>query len=91
MAKEIDEIFDIISQSKNFLLRGGAGSGKTHTLVETLKMIFLRDPLAKIACITFTNVAVKEILERTAFENLKVLTIHDFLWDTIKSFKNKLI
>ncbi|XHR95566.1 UvrD-helicase domain-containing protein [Mucilaginibacter sp. UC70_90] len=90
MAKEIDEIFDVISENKNFLLSGGAGSGKTHTLVQVLKAIFLKDPLAEVACITFTNVAVKEILERTAFENLRVLTIHDFLWDTIKSFQKNL-
>jgi len=90
MAKEIDEIFEIISESRNFLLSGGAGSGKTHTLVEVLREIFLRDPLAEVACITFTNVAVKEILERTSFENLKVLTIHDFLWDTIKPYQKNL-
>lgn len=90
MAKEIDEIFDAIAEGKNFLLSGGAGSGKTYTLVEVLKAVFEINPIAKVACITFTNVAVKEIMGRTSFENLRVLTIHDFLWDTIKSYQKNL-
>ena len=33
--KEVDEIFSIIKKGHSFLLSGGAGSGKTYSLVET--------------------------------------------------------
>lgn len=88
MATEIDEIIKHIEKSNNnFLLSGGAGSGKTYTLIELLNRIYNRHPEANIACITYTNVAADEILERTNFENLFVSTIHDFLWNNIRNFQ----
>ncbi|SHG67662.1 DNA helicase-2 / ATP-dependent DNA helicase PcrA [Fodinibius roseus] len=87
MAQTIDEIFSHIYEGNNFILKGGAGSGKTYTLIEVLKRIYTEDPAANVACITFTNVAVNEIKERAPFKRLKISTIHDFLWDTIKSFQ----
>ncbi|MBD0384908.1 ATP-dependent helicase [Paenibacillus sp. WST5] len=38
----------------------------------------------------YTNAAVKEISERVNHNNLIVTTIHDFLWDNIKSFQKDL-
>lgn len=87
---EIDEIFEHISAGNNFLLSGGAGSGKTYSLVEVLKVIYKTNPLAKVACITYTNVAANEIKVRAPFENLRTSTIHDFLWDTIQRYQNDL-
>lgn len=87
MVTEIEEIFSHIDQKNHFLLSGGAGSGKTHTLVELLQGIYDRNPKARVACITFTNVASDEIKERANFENLSVSTIHDFLWLNISSYQ----
>lgn len=87
---EIEQIFGCIARGENFLLSGGAGSGKTYSLVEVLKRIYSENPKASIACITYTNVAVKEIKERAPFRNLRASTIHDFLWDMIVSFQNDL-
>ncbi|WP_228378446.1 UvrD-helicase domain-containing protein [Chryseobacterium sp. CCH4-E10] len=48
------------------------------------------NPTAKVACMTYTNAAVKEIEERVNHKNLNVSTIHDFLWDSIKHFQKEL-
>ncbi len=87
---EVQEIFKHIDNNKNFLLSGGAGSGKTYSLVQVIKQIFLEKPTTKIACMTYTNAAVKEIEERVNNKNLNVSTIHDFLWDNIKHFQKEL-
>lgn len=87
MAKEIEEIFEHIHNKCNFLLSGGAGSGKTYSLVEVVKRIYAENPLSRIACITYTNVAANEIKERAPYELLRVSTIHDFLWDIISSYQ----
>lgn len=87
MAEEINEIFEHIGNGNNFLLSGGAGSGKTYSLVEVVKGIYEQNPLARIACITYTNVAVNEIRERLPFQHLRVSTIHDFLWDVIAPYQ----
>lgn len=87
---EIIEIMDCIRVGSNFLLSGGAGSGKTYSLVETLKLIALDYPTARIACITYTNAAAIEIRNRVKVKNLKVSTIHDFLWDTIAPFQKEM-
>lgn len=90
LKNEIDRIFDHIEKGDNFLLSGGAGSGKTYTLVQCIIGIIDKFPNHKIACITYTNSAVKEIEERIDHKNLQVLTIHDFLWNCIKNFQNEL-
>jgi len=87
---EIDQIFGHIANGENFLLSGGAGSGKTYSLVEVLKSIYSERPAASVACITYTNVAVNEIKERAPFRNMRASTIHDFLWDIIQSFQDDL-
>jgi DNA helicase-2/ATP-dependent DNA helicase PcrA len=87
---EVVQIFEHIQNGKNFLLSGGAGSGKTYSLVQVIKKAITDNPTAKVACMTYTNAAVKEIEERVGHDNLNVSTIHDFLWDSIKSFKKEL-
>ena len=86
----ISEIKKHIAQKENFLLSGGAGSGKTHTLMLVLEEIFKENPLANVACITFTNVAANTIKSRSPYNNLRVSTIHDFLWDSIKNYQKNL-
>ncbi|MGV0833724.1 UvrD-helicase domain-containing protein [Empedobacter brevis] len=87
---EVQEIFQSIDNGRNFLLSGGAGSGKTYSLVSVIRQAIAENPTAKVACMTYTNAAVKEIEERVNHKNLNVSTIHDFLWDSIKHFQKEL-
>lgn len=87
---EFQQIMEHIANGDNFLLSGGAGSGKTYSLVQVIKKIIEDNPTSKIACMTYTNAAVKEIEERVNHKNLNVSTIHDFLWDNIKHFQKEL-
>ena len=94
MVEKIDELKKIqecIENNNNFLLSGGAGSGKTYSLVQTINFIKENYNNKAIACITYTNVAVNEIKNRVVDNrNLKVSTIHDFLWENIKHFQKEL-
>ncbi len=87
---EVQEILSHIDNGDNFLLSGGAGSGKTYSLVEVIKQVILENPTSIIACMTYTNAAVREIEKRVNHKNLVVSTIHDFLWDNIKHFQKEL-
>lgn len=90
LESEVQDIFKYIDQGKNFILSGGAGSGKTYSLVSIIRQIIEEHPTVKVACMTFTNAAVKEIEGRVNHKNLNVSTIHDFLWDNIKHFQKEL-
>jgi DNA helicase-2/ATP-dependent DNA helicase PcrA len=86
-----------IDNGNSFLVEAGAGSGKTWTLVESLKYIIaeksesLKRLNQKIVCITYTNIAKNEIAERIERNPIAiVLTIHEFLWDVIRNFQNEL-
>jgi len=59
-------------------------------LVNVIRQAIAENPTAKVACMTYTNAAVKEIEERVNHNNLNVSTIHDFLWDSIKHFQKEL-
>ena len=87
---EVQEIFQCIDNKRNFLLSGGAGSGKTYSLVQVIRQVIAENQAAKVACMTYTNAAVKEIEERVNHKNLNVSTIHDFLWGNIKHFQKEL-
>ena len=92
------EIQFCIEQRKSFILDAGAGSGKTSSLVEALSYLIssgIGSKLARnsqrIACITFTNVAKDQVVERTGGSPLlHVSTIHDFLWTLIRHHQNAL-
>ena len=90
LESEVQEIFECIDSSSTFLLSGGAGSGKTYSLVQVIRQAISENPSAKVACMTYTNAAVREIEERVSHQNLSVSTIHDFLWDNIKHFQKEL-
>jgi len=95
MASELtplDQIKECIKDRSNFLLSGGAGCGKTHTLKEALEYIFTDSELKQnsVACITFTNVAADEVRSRIQNPNLYVGTIHEFLWSCIKQYQKDL-
>ena len=93
-----EEIKQLILDKKSFVLEAGAGSGKTYTLIQTLNYLLqnksesLKYNNQKIVCITYTNVAKNQIIDRIQNNPLViVLTIHEFLWDCIKSFNKQLI
>lgn len=64
LEQEVQEIFQCIDEDRNFLLSGGAGSGKTYSLVSVIRQFISENPSEKVACMTYTNAAVKEIEER---------------------------
>lgn len=98
MASKVEQqIFNCIENQESFILDAGAGSGKTWTLVQTLNYLIekksnkLKNTNQKIVCITYTNIAKDEIIERTEHNELiRVSTIHDFLWDCIKYYQKEL-
>ncbi|PWV70549.1 UvrD-helicase domain-containing protein [Halomonas sp. A11-A] len=90
LSEESRHVIDLIKSKKHFLLSGGAGSGKTYSLVEVLKAVVSDSPSLNIGCITYTNAAVNEIEDRISHENLYVSTIHDFLWGNIKCFQSEI-
>ncbi len=83
--------------NRHFVMVAGAGSGKTTSLVKALAQVertrgsVLRRNGQKIACITYTEVAVEEIHGDVGNDELfHVSTIHSFLWAIIKPFQNNL-
>lgn len=93
----LEQIQVYLENKQSFILEAGAGSGKTWTLIQSLKYLlnFNTEQLIKykqkIACITFTNVAKNEISERIDFNPLvSIHTIHEFLWSIIKNYPTDL-
>lgn len=90
MDKEGRLILEHIAQNHHFLLSGGAGSGKTYSMVQVIRAVLDAYPGANIACMTYTNAAASEIEHRINDSRLNVSTIHDFLWDNIQNFQKEL-
>ena len=94
----LKKIYRAIDSKTSFRLEAGAGAGKTYSLIEALGFIidkyydhFLQKDM-KVACITYTNVAKKEINDRT--DNSPVVlaeTIHAFSWGIIQNFQKQMI
>lgn len=79
----------MIEENKNFVLQGGAGSGKTESLKRVLEHISQKYPDKNVACITHTNLAVDEIVSRVD-ENYTICTIHSFINSLIKNYKKNM-
>lgn len=97
MDNSLQNIQQSIAEKQSFILEAGAGSGKTWSLVESIKYIInhesqnLAKHNRKIACITYTNVAANEIIERIDNNPLvNVETIHNFLWSIIGGYTEEL-
>ncbi|MEJ1161179.1 UvrD-helicase domain-containing protein [Prosthecomicrobium sp. N25] len=80
--------------STGFVMVAGAGSGKTTSIVKALDHLrvtrgsLLRQRSQKIACITYTELAVAEIWGDVGNDPLfHVSTIHSFLWTALKPFQ----
>ncbi|WP_314568479.1 UvrD-helicase domain-containing protein [uncultured Actinomyces sp.] len=92
------ETLRAIQSGKNFIFEAGPGSGKTTSLIQTLREILdetadiINTQRQKIACITFTNVAANEIVERLDDDSdiVHVSTIHSFLWNQVRRYQSEL-
>lgn len=94
----IENIKRFIENKESYVLEAGAGSGKTYTLIQTINYLIetkaasLQRENKKIVCITYTNVAKNEIIERLENNPLLIVsTIHDFLWGCIKLYNKQLL
>lgn len=86
LLKDSHELIDI---EHHFKVNAGPGAGKTTWLVNHIKNVVQHSSrlgnVKKIACITYTNVAVEKILSNLGevTENVEVSTIHSFLYKHI--------
>jgi DNA helicase-2/ATP-dependent DNA helicase PcrA len=82
-----DKLLDDIEH--HFRVSAGPGAGKTHWLVGHIKNVLHNSnrlaKTRKVACITYTNIAVETILGRlgTSADRVEVSTIHSFLYKNI--------
>lgn len=97
VSKVVDEVQLCIDNGESFIIEAGAGSGKTWTLVQALHHVIgkygdeYQKKNKKLACITYTNVAKEEIINRINNNKMvDVKTIHDFLWSIVERFQKEL-
>ncbi len=76
----------IESKDQHILVLAGAGSGKTYTLIQKIKAIIKSENNAKILCLTFSNLAAKELKHRLNEESVGVYTFHGFCFNLIKPY-----
>ena len=95
--QKLISIYEAIDNHKSWCLQAGAGSGKTYSLVESIKYIVRNYGLSlkynnqRIACITYTNVAANEIKIRIGNNDIvSVSTIHEFVWKIIEKYQIQL-
>lgn len=82
-----EQDIEIYNDEFNFKVFAGPGAGKTYFIIENIKVIISKsqklkiDENRRIACITYTNVAVDEIKRRLESygKYVHVSTIHSFL------------
>ena len=75
---------------KSYHISAGPGAGKTHILVEHISNVLAKGKSClgangKIACITYTNIAVETINKRLSdtADRVDVCTIHSFLFKNV--------
>ncbi|WP_196140729.1 UvrD-helicase domain-containing protein [Aliikangiella sp. G2MR2-5] len=92
------QLNDCVDSFESFRFNAGAGAGKTYALVETIryivknKLLDLEKKNQQVVCITYTNVAVREIKERLGSSDIVLIsTIHDRLWDVIRPYQQELV
>lgn len=80
---------DLIPIEQHFRVSAGPGAGKTYWLINHIKNVLYTSSrlykTRKIACITYTNIAVDTILTRlgSSSDRVEVSTIHSFLYKHI--------
>lgn len=83
-----------LDRHESFIFEAGAGAGKTYSLIQALRYLIERNGKElirnhqQVACITYTNVATKEIETRTdRHPAVYSSTIHSFCWTLIQDFQ----
>lgn len=99
--KELDSLFEIfhsIDKNESVIFNSGAGAGKTYALIECLKYVIknyeknLKKHNQHVICITYTNVATREVKERLGNTDLVLIsTIHERIWELIKDYRRELV
>jgi DNA helicase-2/ATP-dependent DNA helicase PcrA len=85
----LPDISELTEIDSNFRVFAGPGAGKTTWLIEHLQNILKTScrlhRTRKIACITYTNVAAEEVLNRLSCDRSRfdISTIHSFLYRNI--------
>ena len=80
---------DLIPIEQHFRISAGPGAGKTYWLVNHIENVLQNSNrmgcYRKIACITYTNIAVETIVKRMGFiaDRVEVSTIHGFIYANI--------
>jgi DNA helicase-2/ATP-dependent DNA helicase PcrA len=86
---EIDSGTLLTDIERHFRVVAGPGAGKTHWLVKHIKHVVASSkrlsPVSRVACISYTNVAVNEIVTRlgSSATQVEVSTIHSFLYRNV--------
>jgi DNA helicase-2/ATP-dependent DNA helicase PcrA len=96
--ESLNGILRSIDKSESIIFNSGAGAGKTYALIESLKYVIrdyhneIMSHNQHIICITYTNVAAKEVKERLGNTNLVLIsTIHERVWEIVKSHQKQLV
>jgi len=92
--RALEKMYECIRTRQNFRMEAGAGAGKTYSLDKALRLIIDKQGASllrksqRVACITYTNVAIDQIIEKTdGHPAVHASTIHSFCWDLIKGFQ----
>lgn len=92
------ELFSYIDEKQSLVFSAGAGAGKTYALIESLRHVIkengrrLEKSNQQIMCITYTNVAAKNIKDKLGNSRLvAVSTIHERLWQLIEPYQDELL
>ncbi len=93
----LNAMYSSLQAGECFRLEAGAGAGKTYSLIRALRWLIDKRQVAlsrkqqQVACITYTNVAKDEIIERIDRNRLiEVATIHSFCWTLVSGFQQQL-
>lgn len=86
----LDLVKSAINHGKNFILQGGAGSGKTESLKRIIEYITQEYPNKRIACITYTNLAANELKVRVPNSKHHISTIHSFISLLIADYRKNI-
>lgn len=90
---ELSDVDELTSIETSFKVFAGPGAGKTTWLAEHMEQVLLEtkrlNKTSKIACITYTNVAVDQLYEKLKGDKSRydISTIHSFLYrNVVKPF-----
>lgn len=87
----------VIGCKDNALIYASAGTGKTSTLAEKIKLQILEDGIkpSSILCLTFTNRGCDEIKKKVSenvdekfFQQLTIKTFHSFCFELLNEYRN---